>query len=540
MTARRLAPVALLLALLLSAGRAVSAPPQVPAQMSYQGVLLDASGQPQTGSVDLVVRVYDAISGGTLLYKQTFSGIALVDGIFSLSLGPAGQATDSPADPLTTSFAEALAGDLVATGASRFLEVTVGTEGPLPRTQLLAVPYALQSEHAQQADTAGQADALGTVPSAVLSDIWQHYNFDGGPPNDDPLEGLGDVDGDGIPNFLDPDNDNDGISDADEQAAGTGINAVTPQVSDVQGSHLWTGPTVTVSGTSFLPGLVATLDGETVSPSSFTPASFDVAFGIHPVASYTLQIDNPNGETASWPFNVGSNQGVLIGVFDTSRVTLDAIGAQQVIVSSGSVGRTASIDTDGDGLTDQKISNGGVDDQEAVAWSPSGRAADLTDTYDAAGRKIYLEVDTNGNFVWEPAERVLIETASSLVSAQPYVFAARLTFDASGHAVAGYLRTDPSNRAVVAHDRDGDGTFTGVNEVVEIEPVVTPSPNQGDLAVDASDHVAYVWYDEGTDLVRLAWDRSGDGDFADAGSSSRWRPARPRAAPSPPAPRASP
>ncbi len=44
-------------------------------------------------------------------------------------------ATDPPDDPLTTSLSAALAGDLTGTTPARFLELTVGVEAPLGRTQ---------------------------------------------------------------------------------------------------------------------------------------------------------------------------------------------------------------------------------------------------------------------------------------------------------------------------------------------------------------------------------------------------------------------
>jgi hypothetical protein len=117
-----------------------SAPPALPATVPYQGVLLDSGGQPRTGTVDLTLRVYDAITGGTLLYKQAIPSVPLTDGVFSVTLGPTGSATDSPANPLTTSLADALAGDLGPTSPTRFLEITVGNTGALARTQLLSVP----------------------------------------------------------------------------------------------------------------------------------------------------------------------------------------------------------------------------------------------------------------------------------------------------------------------------------------------------------------------------------------------------------------
>jgi hypothetical protein len=134
---------------------AQGAEPELPDRISYQGVLLDSLGAPRTGLVDLTVRIYDeGLGGGTLLYLQHFTGVALSAGVFSVEIGPTGASTDTPDDPLTTSLGEALAGDLAATGPQRFLEVTVGSEGALSRTQIMLVPYALRAESAASADTA--------------------------------------------------------------------------------------------------------------------------------------------------------------------------------------------------------------------------------------------------------------------------------------------------------------------------------------------------------------------------------------------------
>jgi hypothetical protein len=227
-------------------------------------VLLDGAGQPRTGTVDLVVRIYDELLAGTLLYVQSFAAVPLADGVFSVALGPTGSASDAPANPLTTSLATALSGDLVAIGPGRFVELTVGTEDALPRTQVLAVPAALRAETAGTATSAETAAVALDVASVngvspeVLSEIYEHASFDGGgPPNTDPLEGVGDVDGDGIANFMDPDNDGDGMTDAVEQGQGSGVNLITPTITG-------TSPTsglansafdVQVSGTSFQPGL---------------------------------------------------------------------------------------------------------------------------------------------------------------------------------------------------------------------------------------------------------------------------------------------
>ena len=139
-----------------------AASPPVPDQFSYQGVLLDDQGVPRTGSVDLTLRIYDALGGGTLLYVQTLNAIPLTDGVFTVTLGPTGEATDTPVDPLTTSLTTAVAGDLSGTGPDRFLEVTVGLTGALARTQILTVPFAVR------AGSAATADATKVLVAATL------------------------------------------------------------------------------------------------------------------------------------------------------------------------------------------------------------------------------------------------------------------------------------------------------------------------------------------------------------------------------------
>jgi len=241
-----------------------AAPPAVPASLPYQGLLLDGLGQPRTGSVDLVARVWDAVIGGTLVYKQSFPAVALADGVFTVQLGPTGEGSDAPANPLTTDLATALAGDAGPTGPARFLELTVGTDGALTRTQILASAYALRASSAAAADTAAIATtandvvSVGGVDSTFITEIFQNFAFDGGnPPNDDPREGLADVDGDGLANFIDADNDADGIVDQNELNAGFDINLVTPALTGVNptSGYFDTTTNVTVQGSFFEPGL---------------------------------------------------------------------------------------------------------------------------------------------------------------------------------------------------------------------------------------------------------------------------------------------
>lgn len=72
---------------------------EVPDLMNYQGMLVDLGGTPvATGTYTLEFRIYDQISGGTLIWgPQLFDGVAgtghsdrvaVVEGAFSVILGP--------------------------------------------------------------------------------------------------------------------------------------------------------------------------------------------------------------------------------------------------------------------------------------------------------------------------------------------------------------------------------------------------------------------------------------------------------------------
>src|SRR5262249_47332512 len=59
----------------------------VPRLISYQGRLTNASGQPLAGPVNLVFKLYDAATGGSILFTETQNSVALTNGIFAIALG---------------------------------------------------------------------------------------------------------------------------------------------------------------------------------------------------------------------------------------------------------------------------------------------------------------------------------------------------------------------------------------------------------------------------------------------------------------------
>ncbi len=130
----------------------VTAPPD---SLPYHGYLADADGvglgSPTPANYDVVFRIFNAASGGTLMWSEqqtvTFDG-----GHFSVELGMGGSVGIEPRPTLSSIFRSPSASE-------RHVEVTVKGVGPdaadhvvVPRVRLLSSPYALLARHAITAD----------------------------------------------------------------------------------------------------------------------------------------------------------------------------------------------------------------------------------------------------------------------------------------------------------------------------------------------------------------------------------------------------
>jgi len=130
----------LVLLLTLIGGAPVLA--DVPAELTFQGYLASAGGDPITGPVDLEFRIYDQESGGTALWSESHPSLAASNGLFTALLG---SATPFPAD--------------LFDGSARYLAIAVdGGDEMLPRQRIAAVPYALEAQHAAEAVNATMLD----------------------------------------------------------------------------------------------------------------------------------------------------------------------------------------------------------------------------------------------------------------------------------------------------------------------------------------------------------------------------------------------
>jgi hypothetical protein len=531
MSLRTAFAIAALTSLPFAAAPLRAAPPEVPTGIVYQGVLLDSLGAPRTGNVDLTARIFDAQGSGNLLYVQKYLGVGLDQGAFSVVLGPTGAASDGAATPLTTDLAVVFGGDLPATAPERWLELQVGTSTALARTRLQAAPFALRAGSAETADTAAFATEAGTaanttgvggIPADVLTQIWDHTNLDGkGPNNSDPIEGLADPDGDGVANFLDPDNDDDGLDDSVEIAQGTNPNLVTPRITAIQpASGLAFAVThVTVTGQSFEPGLTATLGAQALAPQNVLPGSFEADAGPQSSGQVGLIVTNANGEGASlanaflfadaYPHGLAANA--------QSPLTVSVQGTDQVLVA-GAGGYALSEDTDFTIDASFPLSNvEGI----TTRWDPTGRVMGLRCAGGSSFCNVHLIRDADGDFDLEDETFQVLES----IATNRGMRGPSLAFDPSGHTVAAYFRKVSSNLfvPVVLHDLDGDGAFGSAGERTELASLSSSdTPTRKDeVAVDSAGRVAFVYLKSGAGEIHVLYDRNGDGDFADVvGSTS--------------------
>lgn len=121
---------------------------QIVRQISYQGLLTQPTGQPiADGTYGLYFRLYDANTGGNLVWEETQTNVLVTKGLFNVYLGSV----------------TSLAG--VDFNQQLWLESGMQNDAAFePRTRLAVVPYAIHAEHA---DKAGSLDdnATGFVRS---------------------------------------------------------------------------------------------------------------------------------------------------------------------------------------------------------------------------------------------------------------------------------------------------------------------------------------------------------------------------------------
>lgn len=143
--------------------------PGAPLLIPYRGTLVNADGEPLGSptprNYDVVFRIHDASSGGTLLWSEQQT-VTVDGGRYGIQLGLGGAYGTEPRPELSSVFRTATASD-------RFVEVTVkgigsgGADSTLqPRVRLLPGAYAMMSRHARTTEALVNG-ARGNVISLV-------------------------------------------------------------------------------------------------------------------------------------------------------------------------------------------------------------------------------------------------------------------------------------------------------------------------------------------------------------------------------------
>ena len=136
--------------------------------IAYQGRLADSSGNPLTSTLSMSFRLYSAVTGGTPLWTEQWSGsngVKVSDGLFNVMLG---SLTPIPQSVITGN-------------ANLFLGITVGSDDEMtPRVQLGSVPFAVQALSVPDGSITAAKIADGAVTQAKLSpDIASIAKYEG-------------------------------------------------------------------------------------------------------------------------------------------------------------------------------------------------------------------------------------------------------------------------------------------------------------------------------------------------------------------------
>jgi len=115
--------------------------------MNYQGKLTDTEGNPLTGPYNMTFYLFTAASGGSAIWSENHTSVAVTDGIYNVILGSI--------NPLATGLFND--NDLV------YLEVEIEGESLAPRQQLTSAPYALKAR-------VSDAVVSGAITTVMIKD----------------------------------------------------------------------------------------------------------------------------------------------------------------------------------------------------------------------------------------------------------------------------------------------------------------------------------------------------------------------------------
>lgn len=128
----------------------------IPERMSYEGRLLDSSGNVITTPVSMGFRIYDALTSGSVIWTSgSYTVSPESSGVFSVILGSNG-------DPIPASGFDS---------DTRYLEVIIGSEVLSPRIQLVSSPYAYRTAVADSLDGLTSSDLVLITGSTITGSL---------------------------------------------------------------------------------------------------------------------------------------------------------------------------------------------------------------------------------------------------------------------------------------------------------------------------------------------------------------------------------
>jgi hypothetical protein len=224
--------------------------------------------------------------------------------------------------------------------------------------------------------------------------------------------------------------------------------------------------------------------------------------GPQPPGPAFVTVTLPNGQSDTldgagfFQFPFGVNHGVNAGA---ARLTLDLSSGLLPLI--GGLNEYA-MNTDLDGQFEEVAypAPGSL----GIAWDPNDDLA-LLRCRTTGPVNCAVELDRDG----------VVAPIETMVGTPLFLHGPAVRFDGAERPVLGYVKVSGTRVATLARDVTGDGDFNDAGEIRTIATLGGSQADGGDLALDASGRAAYAYYDTSSDLLRVAYDRSGDGDFAD-------------------------
>jgi hypothetical protein len=121
----------------------------IPKLINYQGMLTDNLGNPITGKVEIIFKIYNDSTSGTKKWEETQTGVVVTDGLFNVVLG-------SVTTLDTLSFEE-----------DYWLDINVDGEQMPRRLRFTSVGYAYRAQVADSARTAASAGGGGWIDAGT-------------------------------------------------------------------------------------------------------------------------------------------------------------------------------------------------------------------------------------------------------------------------------------------------------------------------------------------------------------------------------------